>query len=99
MSRNGQSKDFLKNLDKMTLGDKNLSATKFHKEGDSYIWEQGTETDNQDKAAKDAIRTQIKLFEDILSAEGIKMSDDSFLSKQTDILPDLKFAYVLCLLT
>lgn len=92
MSRNGQSKDFLKNLDKMTLGDKNLSATKFHKEGDSYIWEQGTETDNQDKAAKDAIRTQIKLFEDILSAEGIKMSDDSFLSKQTDILPDLKFA-------
>jgi hypothetical protein len=91
MVRNGQTQDFLKTVDEMTLGDKNLSARHFTKEDDNYVWDQGTSEDNQDKAAKDAIRAQIKLFEDILSAEGIKMSDDSFLSKQTDLLPDIKF--------
>ena len=91
MVRNGQTQDFLKTVDEMTLGDKNLSARHFTKEDDNYVWDQGTSEDNQDKAAKDAIRAQIKLFDDVLSAEGIKMSDDSFLSKQTDLLPDIKF--------
>lgn len=90
--RNGQTKEFLKTVDEMTLGDRRKSATQFTKEGDNYVWAQGTDEDNQDLAAKNAIRAQIQLFEDILSSEGIKMSDDSFLSKNVDLLPDIKFS-------
>ena len=90
--RNGQTKEFLKTVDEMTLGDRRKSATQFTKEGDNYVWAQGTDEDNQDLAAKNAIRAQVQLFEDILSSEGIKMSDDSFLSKNVDLLPDIKFS-------
>lgn len=90
--RNGQTKEFLKTVDEMTLGDRRKSATQFVKEGDNYVWAQGTDEDNQDLAAKNAIRAQIQLFEDILSSEGIKMSDDSFLSRNVDLLPDIKFS-------
>jgi hypothetical protein len=47
----------LKQVDKMTLGDKNKSATKtIYDSEQGVIFAEGTKDDNQDLAAKQAIR-------------------------------------------
>lgn len=91
MARNGQMNDFLNTADKMTLGNKYLSATKqsTNAEGE-IIWAQGTENDNQDLAAKSELRRQARMIDSILRANGADISDDSFLDIQT--LKDLRFS-------
>lgn len=90
MSRNGGLQDFLKQVDKMQLGDQNLSATDFQKQKDgSIVFSPGTQTNNQDLYAKQAIKQQAKLIESILQANGAALSDKSFLDVQT--LGDLRF--------
>ena len=96
MANNNQLGDFLKQVDKMTLGDKNKSATKtIYDSEQGVIFAEGTEDDNQDLAAKQAIRNQVKFIDNILTTNGAKISTDSLLSKlamedQEDILRNLK---------
>lgn len=90
MARNGQMEKFIKTANGMTLGDKNLSASKYTVEDGKVIWAQGTKTDNQDLAAKQTLANQAKIIEDILNSNGALVSDDGFLDIQT--LGDLKYA-------
>lgn len=89
MVRNEQTKDFLKSVDKMQLGDPNFSATEFEESDGVLSFSPGTKTDNQDLFAKQAIKQQVKLIENILQANGAQLSDNSFLDIQT--LKDLRF--------
>lgn len=96
MANNNQLGDFLKQVDKMTLGDKNKSATKtIYDSEQGVIFAEGTKEDNQDLAAKQAIRNQVKFIDNILTTNGAKISTDSLLSKlamedQQDVLRNLK---------
>lgn len=96
MANNNQLGDFLKQVDKMTLGDKNKSATKtIYDSEQGVIFAEGTKDDNQDLAAKQAIRNQVKFIDNILTTNGAKISTDSLLSKlamedQQDVLKNLK---------
>lgn len=86
MSRNGQIQDFIKQIDKMRLGDPNLSITT----DKNFNPKPGTETDNQDFFIKKAIKEQVNIIEGILNANGAKKSNQSFLNIQT--LGDLRFS-------
>ena len=96
MANNNQLGDFLKQVDKMTLGDKNKSATKtIYDSEQGVIFAEGTKDDNQDLAAKQAIRNQVKFIDNILTTNGAKISTDSLLSKlamedQQDVFRNLK---------
>lgn len=96
MANNNQLGDFLKRVDKMTLGDKNKSATKtIYDSEQGVIFAEGTKDDNQDLAAKQAIHNQVKFIDNILTTNGAKISTDSLLSKlamedQQDVLRNLK---------
>ncbi len=96
MANNNQLGDFLKQVDKMTLGDKNKSATKtIYDSEQGVIFAEGTKDDNQDLAAKQAIRNQVKFIDNVLTTNGAKISTDSLLSKlamedQQDVLRNLK---------
>lgn len=96
MANNNQLGNFLKQVDKMTLGDKNKSATKtIYDSEQGVIFAEGTKDDNQDLAAKQAIRNQVKFIDNILTTNGAKISTDSLLSKlamedQQDVLRNLK---------
>lgn len=91
LARNGKMQDFLKEVNKMELGNKYLSATKTTTGIDGRtIWAQGTDKDNQDLAAKSEVRRIAKFITDTLSAHGATISDDSLLDIQT--LNDLRFA-------
>lgn len=96
MANNNQLGDFLKQVDKMTLGDKNKSATKtIYDSEQGIIFAEGTKDDNQDLAAKQAIHNQVKFIDNILTTNGAKISTDSLLSKlamedQQDVLRNLK---------
>lgn len=88
MDRNGEIDKFLKEVDKMELGDKNLSMD-FEKNEDGTIsFLPATENNNQDTFIKSAIHQQVKIIKDILSSNGAEISDQSFLNKQT--LNDLR---------
>lgn len=96
MANNNQLGNFLKQVDKMTLGDKNKSATKtIYDSEQGVIFAEGTKDDNQDLAAKQAIHNQVKFIDYILTTNGAKISTDSLLSKlamedQQDVLRNLK---------
>lgn len=96
MANNNQLGNFLKQVDKMTLGDKNKSATKtIYDSEQGVIFAEGTKDDNQDLAAKQAIRNQVKFIDNILTTNGAEISTDSLLSKlamedQWDVLRNLK---------
>ena len=90
MSRNGEIDKFLREVNKMQLGDKTLS-TQFQKNEDgTIVFLPGTENDNQDTYIKQAITQQVKIIQDILNANGATLSDDSFLDIQT--LNDLRLS-------
>lgn len=96
MANNNQLGGFLKQVDKMTLGDKNKSATKtIYDSEQGVIFAEGTKDDNQDLAAKQAIHNQVKFIDNVLTTNGAKISTDSLLSKlamedQQDVLRNLK---------
>lgn len=91
MARNGEMNDFLKLVNKMELGNKYLSATKLVDGVDGKkIWAQGTDSDNQDLAAKSEVRRIAKFVTDTLAAQGATISDDAFFDTQT--LNDLRFS-------
>lgn len=88
MARNGGLQDFLRQVDKMQLGDVNLSATQYEVEGDNIVFAPGTKENNQDLYIKQALKNQVKMIEGILQANGA-ISDSRFLDAQT--LGDLRF--------
>lgn len=91
MGRNGQLDNFLKEVDKMQVGDKNLSTNYDQDERTGVItFKAGTSSDNQDLFIKNAIKAQANIIKQILDANGANLSDDSFLDKQT--LNDLRLA-------
>ena len=90
MVRNGQIDQFLKVVDKMQLGNKNLSATDGRQIGNEFLPAPGTKTDNQDLYLKKAIKQQVRIIQDLLSAHGANLPDSSFLDRQT--LGDLRFS-------
>ena len=89
MARNGGLNKFLKEVNKMQLGDRNLSMNIQQNEDGTISFVQGTEQDNQDVYIKRAINQQARLIEQILQANGASLSDESFLDTQT--LNDLRF--------
>ena len=89
MARNGGLNKFLKEVNKMQLGDRNLSMNIQQNEDGTRYFTQGTEQDNQDIYIKRAINQQARLIEQILQANGASLSDESFLDTQT--LNDLRF--------
>lgn len=95
MHRNGEIKDFYKTVDKMEgLGNKYLS-TKMIKDKDGNFtgdFEQGTAEDNQDLAAKQMVKAQSELVGSILTSNGIKISDESYLQHHVDLLGDAKYS-------
>lgn len=86
MIKNDEIDGFMKNVDKMTLFDKNLSS-KMDEDGNMLP---GTKEDNLDTEAKNMIRQQINLIKDALDVNGANISDSSFLDVMT--LKDLRFA-------
>lgn len=83
----GQDKKFLKELDRMTLGDKNLSATKIvgYDTDNNPIYDEGTNDDNQDLALKNLVKQDIEMIRSILKSEGALISPESMLSRLTTI--------------
>ncbi len=93
MCRNGEIKNFLKQVDKMDfLGDKNKSATKMIETVNGWEAAPGTKEDNQLVANRKMIHAQVQLFQDILKAEGLLISDESLLNKYTELIPEFRFA-------
>lgn len=88
MARNGGLQDFLRQVDKMQLGDANLSAAQYEVDGGNLVFAPGTKENNQDLYIKQALRNQVKMIEGILQANGA-VSDSRFLDAQT--LGDLRF--------
>ena len=85
MVNNGKEKEFLESLDKMSLGNKNLSASKIidvDSEG-HVIYGEGSKDDNQDLEIKNLIKGKIKLIKDILDSEGARISKESLLNRLT----------------
>ena len=80
--KNGKIDSFLKTLDSTKIGNPNIQIQ--NSDGSVTIY-------NQDKAMKDAIKKQVQFISDILSSEGCKISDESFLANQTKILGDIRF--------
>lgn len=96
MANNGQLGDFVKSVDKMTIADRNKSATKIiQADENGVVYAEGTKDDNQDLAAKQEIKNICKFIDDVLTAKGAKISTDSLISKltygdQLDIVKQLK---------
>lgn len=89
MARNGGLQDFIKQVDKTQIANPNSSATDFEVKDGQVLFAPGTETNNQDLYAKQAIKQQAQIIQNILEANGAALSDKSFLDKQT--LGDLRF--------
>lgn len=96
MSNNGQLGDFIKDVDKMTIADKNKSATKIiQADENGIVYAEGTKDDNQDLAAKQEIKNICKFIDDVLTTKGAKISTNSLISKltyedQMDLVKQLK---------
>lgn len=94
---NGEDKKFLKDLDKMLVGNKHLSASKIlYKEGDDYVYDEGTKDDNQDLEIKRLIRNDVEMIRSILKAEGALISEESLLNRLTgedrkELLQDIRY--------
>ena len=96
MANNGQLGDFVKSVDKMTIADKNKSATKIiQADENGVVYAEGTKDDNQDLAAKQEIKNICKFIDDVLTTKGAKISTDSLINKltyedQADLVKQLK---------
>lgn len=87
MARNGGIDKFMKQVNKMQLGDPNMS-TDFEMVDGVPVFAPGTKENNQDAVVKAVLTNQVKMIQGILSANGA-VSDSRFLDAQT--LGDLRF--------
>ena len=81
MYRNGQIKDFLKQVDRTTFGDKNLNGIPTFIDNDMVFGQANKDQLNQDQIIKNIIKQQVKLIGDAI--EGHNYTDKSFLDIQT----------------
>lgn len=88
MARNGGLDDFMKQVNKMQLGDVNMS-TDYDIVNGVPVFAPGTKENNQDVAIKRVIQNQVNVLQGILQANGA-VSDNRFLDAQT--LGDVRFA-------
>ncbi len=91
MHRNGTLNKFEESIDKSQLANPGNSATNFEVKDGVILYAPGTQENNQDLFAKQALHQQVKIIRDILDANGANLSDDSILQKQTEMLGDLRF--------
>lgn len=87
--REGKRGEIEREMRKMTFGSKDLSATKLLGSDYESGFAPGTETDNQDKALKDAFVSTLDMFEGIMDGAGIKMADDAVID--ASLLRDVRF--------
>lgn len=87
MARNNELDDFWKVVNKTTLAPTELS-TQLNDNGIGY--KPGTKDDNQDLAAKKALRKQVDLINSILNAENAKLDDNGLLSTLIKADPSLR---------
>ena len=79
---NGKEEEFLKDVDKMKISDKNLSAyDPIEVNGETVAWAEAKEGEDQDTVAKKLIRKQVNTLKDILNSEKARISTDSLLNK------------------
>ena len=102
MVNNGEDQDFLKNVDKMTLGDKNLSANRVIETGrnedgsvNTTYQEASNVEDSQDFQAKKMVYNTVNMVKNILESEGARVSTDSLIStltleNQNKVMKDLR---------
>lgn len=90
MGRNGMLDKFLREADKITLGDKNLSSTPIFMADGTKVYSHGTDTDNQNLANHQALRRQVEIIQNILDANGASVTDQRLMDIQT--LKDVRFA-------
>lgn len=93
----GKEGEFLSQLDKITLGNKNLSASEVITSNENgIVWAEAKKGDNQDLAIKTVLKNEVKFIKNILEAEGAKLSKESLLNKltledQKTILQEFRF--------
>lgn len=94
MDRNDNLKSFRKDMNKTTIGNKNLSATKklLDDNGNVIGWEQGTDTDNQDLEIKNLLNKQLDLIHNTLKSHGADLADDQLID--ASLIPDLKYSFL-----
>lgn len=90
MGRNGMLDKFLREADKMTLGDKNLSSTPTFMADGTVVYSHGTDTDNQNLANHRALRRLVEIIQNVLDANGASVTDQKLMDIQT--LKDVRFA-------
>lgn len=85
MINNDKINDFVKYMNKAELGNKYLSFST----DENGNFKSGTAEDNQDIDIKKALNLQIKLWKDVINAEGAKLSENSLFDALT--LKDLRY--------
>lgn len=89
-ARNNELGEIYDLLDRETVGNKNLSASKFDKDSEgNVIWKSADGNDNQDFQIKQSVRRFLNMLENTLDSHGGNLSDQSLLDRQT--LRDLRF--------
>lgn len=87
--REGKRSEIERQMNKMTFGDKNLSASQLLGSDESAGFAPGTAIDNMDKAIKDTFRKVMDSWEGILDGAGIKLSDDAIIDN--NMLGELRY--------
>lgn len=82
-SRNNELQDLYKTIDKMTIGNKYVQG-EFDREAGQIKFKPATDdSSNFDTEIKSVIKHQIQLIDDLIKTEGLKYTDNKFISKQT----------------
>lgn len=92
MSREGKLDEIYKTLDKVTIGNKYLQGEFNQQDGELKLKPATSTSSNLDKDIKNTIRSQIQIIDDIVKTEGLKFTDNQFISAQT--FNDIKLAYL-----
>ena len=91
IGRNEGFDNFRKQLSKTIVAPKHLSARIIENNGARAFEAAKDYEDSQDFLVKQAFNKQLDMIEELLNAEGAAVSDESFLSKQTEVLKDLRY--------
>ena len=87
--RNKQKDLILKELNKGTYGNKNLSTQVLNDGQMDSGYAQGTITDNQDLAVKKLFKDVLDFYEDMMNASGVNYSDSEIIDK--NLIQDIRF--------
>lgn len=87
--REGKRSDIDRQVQKMTFGDKNLSASKLLGSNEDAGFAPGDVTDNMDLAIKKAFSGVLDTWEGILDGAGIKLSDSSIID--ANLLKEMRY--------